>query len=224
MNKRTALVFGATGLVGGFVVQELEKLEEYRRVVVFSRREIPVNADKTELVIDNLESPDKLAGKIKGDDVYCCLGTTINKAGSKEAFRKVDLDLPSNIAGIASKNGMKNFAVISSLGADDLSRNFYLRTKGEMEKAVSAHPFGHLVIVRPSLLTGHRKEFRLSETMAKMVMPAVDLLLTGRLMKYRSIKAHTVARAMVSLVIFPREKTVFESDELQHIAQDFNEN
>ena len=221
MNKRTALVFGATGLVGSFIISELLKLEIYNKVLIFSRRMFDLNHEKAEFVIDDLSAPENLKDRIKGDDVYCCLGTTIKKAGSQEAFKKVDLELPVKIAETALMNNVENFAVISSIGADAKSRNFYLRTKGEMEQAVLKLKFEHLIIVRPSLLTGPRKQFRFGEIMAKVFMTVFNPVLLGKLRKYRSIKAQTVARAMIGLTLIPRNKPVFESDELETAAQNF---
>ena len=127
MKKRTALVFGATGLVGSFLLEELVNIETYSNIIVFSRREITVLSDKIYLIQDNLESLDNIASKIKGDDLFCCIGTTIKKAGSQEAFKKVDLELPVRIAEQASKNKVKSFVIVSSIGADPSSKNFYLR-------------------------------------------------------------------------------------------------
>jgi uncharacterized protein YbjT (DUF2867 family) len=222
MKNRTALVFGATGLVGSLVAEELVKLETYNKIVLFSRREIRLYHDKLHLVQDTLESLNNITGKIKGDDLFCCLGTTMKKAGSRDVFKKANLELPSGIAEQASKNGVKNFIVVSSIGAGPSSKkNFYLRVKGEMEEAVLKYPFEHAAIVRPSLLIGPRKEFRLGETVAKVITPVVDPLLRGKLKKYRSIHARDVAKAMISLALFPRKKVIFESDELKEISNSF---
>ncbi len=221
MQNRTALVFGATGLVGSFVLEELTNLEIYSKIIVFSRSEITVTSNKINLVQDTLESLNNIAGQMKGDDLFCCIGTTIKKAGSREAFKRVDLELPAKIAEQASKNKVKNFVVISSIGADSSSRNFYLRTKGEMEKTVQGYQFEHIIIVRPSLLIGQRKEFRFGETIAKIIAPLANPFLRGKLRKYRSIHARDVARAMISFTLFPRKKVTFETDELKEISNSF---
>lgn len=218
MQKRTALVFGATGLVGGYLLEELAKLDIYSKVVVFSRREPSVKNNKFELVINNLKNIEDISTRITGLDLFCCLGTTIKKAGSKEAFKKVDLHLPSKIAEIASRNQVQNFAVISSIGAKTDTRNFYLQVKGLMEQAVMKNSFEHIIIVRPSLLMGDRKEFRFGESVAKITMPLFNLFLRGRLRKFRSIHGRKVAKAMINLVLFPRKQVIFESDELNYVV------
>ncbi|HSO78416.1 MAG TPA: SDR family oxidoreductase, partial [Bacteroidales bacterium] len=151
-------------------------------------------------------------------DIFCCLGTTIKKAGSQEAFRKVDLEAPAKIASIAAENEVKQFIVISSIGADPGSRNFYLRTKGQMEQTVQKEHFQAVAILRPSMITGKRKEFRMAEETGKMIFRPLEKLLLGRLRKYRSIKAKTIARAMVNIALTPQDKTVFESHEIQKLA------
>ena len=218
MNNRTALVFGGTGLVGGYLLEELVRLETYQKIIVVSRRETDIKNDKISFVINRLEDPDEISDLIRGNDLFCCLGTTIKKAGSREAFKKVDLFLPMKIAEIASGNHVNNFAVISSIGADAGSKNFYLQVKGMMEQEVMKHPFEHTVIVRPSLLLGDRKEFRLSEKAAGMFMPLINPLLRGNWRRFRSIHGRAVAKAMINLVLFPRKKTIFESDELSDVS------
>ena len=157
MKKRTALVFGATGLVGSYLVDELIKLEDYNQIIVFTRRVTAEENTKIRSVINSLESLDEIKESINGDDLFCCLGTTIKKAGTKEAFKNVDLTLPKKLAEIASRNHVNNFAVISSLGANAESRNFYLKVKGQMEFEITKNNFKNIIIVRPSLLTGRRK-------------------------------------------------------------------
>lgn len=216
--KRTALVFGATGLTGGILAEELADNGAYDTILIFTRRKLSFTHSsirEIEFDIDNLEA---LKEEIKGDDLFCCLGTTIKKAGSQEAFRKVDLEAPAQIASIAAANGVKQFLVMSSIGADAKSRNFYLRTKGQMEEAVQKENFKAIAILRPSMITGKRKEFRLSEEAGKMIFKPLEYLLIGKLRKYRSIAAKTIARAMVNIALNPQNKTVFESSEIQKLA------
>lgn len=211
-------MFGATGLVGSYLVDELIRLDDYNQIIIFTRRETTIKNTKIRSVINSLESLDEIKDSMKGDDLFCCLGTTIKKAGTQEAFKNVDLTLPKKLAEIASRNHVNNFAVVSSLGANAESRNFYLKVKGQMEFEITKNNFGNIIIVRPSLLIGKRKEFRFSEGIAKMISPLMNPFLKGKLRKYRSIHGRTVAKAMIYLVLFPREKTVFESDELTDIV------
>lgn len=217
-NNRTALVFGATGLVGTYLLEQLVKLDVYSKILVFSRREPLVKNNKIKVIIDNLKSPDNISEFIKGDDLFCCLGTTIKKAGSREAFRQIDLDLPVKISKLASANQVANFAVISSLGGSSESKNFYLQVKGQMEKEVTKQHFKNIIIVRPSLLLGKREEFRFGEYIARHLMPLFNPLLRGKLRKFRPVSGLTVARAMISLALYPGNKTIYESDELNEAS------
>ncbi len=215
MQKKTAVLFGATGLTGNLVLGILAKDERYEKIRVFTRAELSVNSDKIEVIVTDLENLDSLADNIKGHDLFCCLGTTIKKAGSKENFRKVDLEFPVKIAEIASKNKVPNFILISSIGADPQSSNFYLKTKGEAEEAIQKSGFKKLVILRPSMLLGKRKEFRLLEEAGKLVMLPLKFILKGRLRKYRAIDAERVAKAMVKFANITTSKKIFESHEIE---------
>src|SRR5262249_9742691 len=154
---------------------------EYSRVLTFCRRELPplTRAKVTQGVADlgSLSAED-----FRGvQDVFCALGTTIRKAGSEAAFRGVDLELPLRAAQEARKAGAEQFVVVTSVGADARSKNFYLRTKGELEQELSRLPFRAIHILRPSLLIGKRQEFRLGESLAMKIAPALDLITLGPL-------------------------------------------
>jgi len=225
--KRTTVVFGATGLTGSNLTEELARSEAYDKILIFTRRKSNAGAEtavqsassskirEIEFDITNIEA---VKDEIKGEDLFCCLGTTIKKAGSQEAFKKVDLEAPAKIASIAAANGVKQFIVISSIGADPGSRNFYLKTKGQMEQAVQKEHFQAVAILRPSMITGKRKEFRLAEEAGKIMFKPLEKLLVGRLRKYRSIKAKTIAEAMVKIALTPQDKIVFESHEIHILA------
>lgn len=215
MQKKTAILFGATGLTGSHVLQNLLKDERYEIIKVFTRSELGDRSDKIEIIKTSLEELDKHKDRINGHDVFCCLGTTIKKAGSRDNFRKVDLEFPAKIAEIASNNKVPNFLMISSIGADADSSSFYLRTKGEAEKAIQQFSFNKVVILRPSMLLGKRGEFRLLEEAGKLIMFPLRFLLRGRLRKYRAIDAQRVARAMVKFANITTNKSVFESHEIE---------
>jgi len=151
--------------------------------------------------------------------VFCALGTTIRKAGSQEAFKKVDFEYPLRTASTALKLGAKRFLVVSSIGADATSSNFYLRTKGELEKALSVEGFGGLIIFRPSFLLGQRSEFRPGERIALAAMQMVSPLMKGPLARYRPIEASAVATAMIAAAKQNlRDVHVFESDHILQIS------
>jgi len=216
MEKKTAIVFGATGLVGSELMKQLAADERYAIVKVFVRRDPGILDNKAEIAIVDVSDVKSYSEKISGDELYICLGTTIKKAGSIEAMESTDRDMPAEIAGIARENGVRVVSVVSSIGADAGSRNYYLRIKGEMEEEIAATAFDRTIIVRPSILLGNRNENRFGEEAGKFIMKSLRFLFIGRLRKYRGIEARDVAKAMIRLVnTNPKpEKIVFESDEL----------
>lgn len=218
MDSRTAIVFGSTGLIGNLLAEELVQSEKYVRIKSFVRQATGVTEAKVEEIVSDFSDPESFSGKITGDDLYICLGTTIRKAGSVANMEKIDRDLPVKIASIAAANGVKRLAVVSSLGASAGSANYYLRIKGEMEEAIMKLSFESISIVRPSMLLGERKEIRASEIVGKVVMTAFKPVLIGKLSKYRAIHGGDVARAMISLVLTAEGKNIIESSELQKLS------
>jgi uncharacterized protein YbjT (DUF2867 family) len=154
------------------------------------------------------------------DDIFCALGTTIKKAGSQAAFRNVDYDAIVNLARAGVEAGAKKFVLVSSIGADPSSGNFYLRVKGETEQAVSGLPFEAVHIMRPSLLLGRRDELRTGEGFAQAIMPMLSWALVGRMRKYRAIPADTIARAMVQVAGLPVTGVhVYDYDEIRKYSE-----
>jgi uncharacterized protein YbjT (DUF2867 family) len=219
MQKKTALLFGATGLTGSLLLNRLTGDQRYDKIKVFTRSDLDCKSDRVEVITTRLEDIEKFSAKVTGDHLFCCLGTTIKKAGSRGNFRRVDLEFPVRIAEIASKNRVPSFLVVSSIGADPDSPGFYLRTKGEMERAVSGYEFTSLVILRPSMLLGERKEFRFLEEAGKVFMKIAGFMFRGKLRKYRAIEADTVAAAMVKLANSQTGKVIMESDEIELIGK-----
>ena len=214
-SEKTAVVFGATGLVGKELTGQLCSGSDYEKVVTVVRKKLPTTDQKIEQVqIDNFEKLVDLKDKLKAQSFFCCIGTTIKTAGSKEAFAKVDLDIPRRIAKLAEALSIPSLVIISSIGADAASSNFYLRTKGEMEKSVREIYSGKLRIVRPSLLMGNRDEFRFGEKASVGFMRAFGWMFAGPLRKYRGIYARDVARVMIKISRFKSDKVIFQSDEL----------
>ena len=218
-REKTALVFGATGLVGTELCNLLIYDDHYDCVKVFVRQKMDLQHPKLVQVVNDLKEISGIESEIKGDDLYCCLGTTKKKAGSREAFEKVDLELPLKIAEIARKNQVRKFIVVSSIGAKPTSRNFYLRTKGKMEESILAMDFDNICIVRPSILLGQRKESRFGEEAGKVLVRIFSFLLNGPLKKYKGIHAQTVARAMIRLANTVNHKVVLESHKLQEMGR-----
>jgi uncharacterized protein YbjT (DUF2867 family) len=196
-TARTALVAGATGLVGGQLLRQLLADPAYTRVVALVRRPLDERDPKLEArVVDFARlTPAELP---RADDAYCALGTTMRRAGSRAAFRAVDHDAVLALARAAATAGAgaSQFLLVSALGANPASRNFYLQVKGEAERDVAALPFRAVHVFRPSLLTGARAEFRAAERIGIILATAVAPLMVGGLRRYRPIAADVVARAL----------------------------
>ena len=216
MEGKTAIVFGATGLTGSELVRQLLADDRYSKVKVFVRRHPGPDHEKLIIHVTDIADTDSYRDELTGDDLFICLGTTIKKAGSVKAMEVADRDVPAAIARAARNNGVSSVAVVSSIGADSWSRNYYLRIKGEMEMEIAGTGFDRTIIVRPSILLGKRNEFRFGEEAGRVVMKALKYLLIGRLRKYRGIEARDVAKGMIRLInVQPKpEAIVFESDEL----------
>lgn len=211
---RIAWVAGATGLVGGLLLRELLKTPEYERVVALVRRPADVTDPKlTQRVVEFAKLNDESLGEV--DDVFCSLGTTIKTAGSQAAFRAVDLEYPLALARVAKAQGAKRYALVSSVGADARSSNFYLRTKGELEERLRDMGFQSLLIFRPSFLIGERQERRSGERMGVVVAKLVAPLMVGGLKKYRPVLASNVAKTMVRAAV-ESKAGVFEWDAIMH--------
>lgn len=218
-KEKKALIFGASGLTGSELTDLLLLDERYDQVKTFVRKPSGINHPKLLEIVDDLTNITRIENEISGDDLFCCLGTTMKKAGSKKAFEWVDLELPSLIAATASKNGVNKFLIISSIGANPLSANFYLKTKGAMEERISKYPFHHVHILRPSLLVGKRDEFRFGEEAGKIFMRIISFLLFGSLKKYRAVKSLTLAKAMVKLANSFTDMKIVESDKILDIGR-----
>jgi len=217
---RTALVAGATGLVGSHVLALLLADAHWSRVVTVGRRTTAqqnTKLEQSELDLGAIETANNLPHV---DDVFCCLGTTIKQAGSQQAFRLVDHAFVVGLARAGQRAGATQFLLVSAIGADPESRVFYSRVKGETEAAIRPLPYQAIQIFRPSLLLGERAEFRLGERIAMLGAPVLPALLFGRLRRYRPIQAATVARAMVTIAHeAPRGPNVFEYDAMRASAR-----
>ena len=204
---KTALIAGASGLVGRHLTEILLKSSEYGKVIVLVRTPLDISSHKLEQVIYDYNNPDK--AEIRADHIFCCLGTTIKKSGSPEAFREVDYKYIVDLAQSTSEKGAAKFLLVSAMGADKNSKVFYNRVKGETEKAVKQIPFKSVFIFRPSLLKGHRKETRPGETFANIVMRIFKIFIP---FKYRAIEAKQVALAMYKYSLKEMEGvTIIES-------------
>jgi len=194
---RTALVAGASGLVGGHCLRQLLLSDRYSQVISVGRRELPIIHPKLEQLIVDFDDLKPYTSDMVADDIYCCLGTTIKKAGSKEAFYKVDHTYVVQLAQVTASKGASQFLVVSAMGADAGAMIFYNKVKGEMERDVQQLRLETVHIFRPSLLLGEREEARTGEEIASKVMEPLSKLMVGPLKKYKPIAGETVAKAML---------------------------
>jgi uncharacterized protein YbjT (DUF2867 family) len=213
MNGKTALLAGATGLIGSQLLPLLLASDRYSKVIVVGRKHPALTHAKLQShIVDlgNLSGADSL---LKADDVYCCLGTTMKQAGSREAFRKVDYEYPLSLAQKTRELGAKQYSLVSASGASHDSSFFYSRVKAEIEDAISAINFSSIHIYRPSLLIGPRSKRRLGETTAALLGTLFFFLVPKR---HRAIQSIKVARAMLDYASRDEDGIYFHpSDTLQ---------
>jgi uncharacterized protein YbjT (DUF2867 family) len=211
---KKALIIGGTGLTGKKLTSLLLADKRYGSVNLLVRKPVDIIYEKLYQIPFNFDKPDE--SKVKADEVFCCLGTTIKDAGSKKAFYQVDYEYVVTLANIAYKNGCKKFALISSMGANKNSTVFYSKTKGQAEEAIKAIGFDDCFIFRPSILLGTRRQSRLSESIGKIFLSSISFLLPK---KYRPIHSKSVAMAMQFVMNgnYTGFK-IFESDEIATIA------
>ncbi|MEP2668215.1 MAG: oxidoreductase [Cyclobacteriaceae bacterium] len=210
---KVALLAGGTGLIGSQLLELLVKDEAYSAIKCLTRSALPINHNKIEIIKTNGENLNELSSSLVADDVFCCLGTTIKKAGSKDAFRKIDFDYPLHLAQLSHANGAKQFLLISALGADPSSSVFYNKVKGEVEEAIAAIGFNAYHVFRPSLLLGNRSEERSGEDAAKIFFKLFGFLVPA---KYKAIDSAKVAKAMLAMANKNEQGTfVYESKLLQ---------
>jgi uncharacterized protein YbjT (DUF2867 family) len=211
MKKRVALVIGASGLVGKQVVQQLSESNQYAKVKVLLRSKMVLEHPKIEQIIIDFNKISALT--LTADDIFCCLGTTMANAGSKEAFYKVDFTFPLEIAKRMLQNGAETFAIVTAMGASASSFVYYNKVKGQIEDTLKSLDYQRLVIVRPSMLLGERQEKRLGETIGKVLMKSIDFLTPK---KYKAVYDKQVAAAMIHAVLTETKKLqIIESDKLQ---------
>ena len=205
---KTALVLGATGLVGKTLVEQLCTDHRYQTVTCLLRKPLSkdfftTNLAKVQPIVVDFENLQDYQGYFGCDHIYLCLGTTIKKAGSKSAFRKVDFEYVHIAAQLAKSQRAGSFVWISSVGANAKSTNFYLRVKGELENAIlNMSGLHNASAVRPSLLLGEREEMRPAEKLGSILSPFLSVLLVGGLSKYKPVQAADVAAQMIRLQVF----------------------
>jgi len=220
MNRKSAMVVGATGLVGSELLRILLESDYYRTVVSLSRKAPDIEHPSLVKLIVDFDRVEEMEELISATDVYCCMGTTMKAAGSKENFHKVDFTYPFEVAKIALKNEAENFFLVTAMGAKKGSSIYYNRVKGEVEEAIKGLGFPGTHIFRPSLLLGDRRETRNGEQFAQKLGKSMPFLFAGPLAKFRPIEAKDVAKGMFSLAQKNvKGINVVESEEIKKLAK-----
>ena len=214
---KTALVFGSSGLIGGHLLNQLIKDNNYNKIKIFVRSEPENNDPKVEIIKTDFNNLENHKEDIKGDDCFFCIGTTKQNSPDKNEYRRVELDVPKEIAQIAKSNSVNSFVFVSSGYADPKSSGDYLKFKGEVEEELKRLNFSKLGIMRPSFLLGDRKEKRIGEKIGIFVFKLLSPLFLGPLKKMKPIHSETVAKAMISFPNKNLEKNVFESNEIAEL-------
>jgi len=211
---KTALLFGSSGLVGSHLLNQLIKDTNYSKIKLFVRSVPEISDPKVEVIKTNFNSLENHKEDIKGDDCFFCIGTTKKNSPDKDDYRKVELDIPKEIAQIAKSNLVNSFIFVSALYANPESSGDYVRYKGLVEEELKELNFPKLVLMRPSFLMGDRKEKRVGEKIGIFVFKLLSPLLLGPLKKMKPIRSETVARAMIFVIQNDIKKTTFESNEI----------
>ena len=215
---KTALVFGSSGLVGGNLLNQLIENDNYNKIKIFVRSEPEINDPKVEIIKTDFNNLENHKEVIRGDDCFFCIGTTKQNSPDKSEYRRVELEVPKQIAQIAKSNSVNSFVFVSSGYADPKSSGDYLKFKGEVEEELKRLDFPKLGIMRPSFLLGDRKEKRVGEKIGIFVFKLLSPLLLGPLKKMKPIHSETVAKAMISFANRNLEKNVFESNEIVELV------
>lgn len=215
----TATLVGATGLIGSYLLQELLNDTYFDTVRILIRRPVDITHPKLEKKIVDFNDSDSLLVALSNSDVlFCAIGSTMkNVKGDKEAYRKIDFEIPVKLARFCKMTGCEKFILVSSAGANSQSRNFYQRLKGETDEAVKGSGLKTIHIMRPSLLLGERKEFRLGENIGKAIMTSLSFLIPE---KYKAIQGRDVAKVMLALAKKNDEGIlVHENTEIRNLSK-----
>jgi len=220
MQGKTAVLLGATGLIGSELLQILLNSRDYAKVNILVRKPVDITHPKLNMHVVDFSNTENYHQALEtGDIIFCCIGTTMKKVnGNKIKYRSIDYDIAVNAAKWGIEKGYHHYSFVSAIGADSRSSNFYLRLKGEVEDKISSFGYSTLDIFRPSLLMGRRKDQRAEEKFAQMVFPVISFLFAGGWRKYKPVKAEAVARAMFNASLSGKSgSNVYEYDQIKAI-------
>ena len=214
---KTALLFGASGLVGSHLLNQLIKDTNYSKIKLFVRSVTEIIDPKVEIIKIDFNNLQNHKEDVKGDDCFFCIGTTKQNSSNKDGYRRVELDIPKEIAKIAKLNLVNSFIFVSAIYANPNSSGDYVRFKGLVEEELKRLNFPKLALMRPSFLMGDRKEKRVGEKIGIFVFKLLSPLLLGPIKKMRPIHSETVAKAMIKAANENLEKNIFESNEIAEL-------
>ena len=214
---KIALIFGSSGLVGGHLLNQLIKDTNYSKIKLFVRSDAKISDQKVEIIKTDFNNLQNHKEDIKGDDCFFCIGTTKQNSPDKNEYRRVELDVPKEIAQIAKSNSVNSFVFVSSGYADPKSSGDYLKFKGEVEEELKRLNFSKLGIMRPSFLLGDRKEKRIGEKIGIFVFKMLSPLFVGPIKKMKPIHSEVVAKAMIAIAQSDTQQITFESNEISEI-------
>ena len=215
---KTALLFGSSGLIGGHLTKQLIENSSYSKVKLFVRSDPKINDPKIEVIKTDFNNLQNHKDEITGDDCFFCIGTTKQNAPDKDEYRRIEYNIPVEIAKIAKSNSIKSFLYVSSGFADPKSSGAYLKNKGDVEEELKSLNFLKLGIMRPSFLIGDRKEKRIGEKIGIFIFKLISPFFLGPLKKMKPINSEKVAKAMIKIANENLKKTILESDEIVEIS------
>lgn len=216
---KTAIVLGASGLTGSYLLKKLIKDESFDSIKLFSRNTLKGLPEKVKQYTGDLLKLDAFAADFTGDVVFCCIGTTAKKTPNKDLYKAIDYGIPVAAAQLCKRNNIPTFLVISAMGADKDSRVFYNSVKGEMEAAVIQQKLKHTIVFRPSLIDGPRHEKRFLESVGLIVLKGLQPLFIGGLKKYKIIHAEHIAQALLEASKGPSKGVeIIESHNIKELA------
>ena len=215
---KTAIIFGSTGLVGSSLLNQLINNSNYSKIKIFVRSSPDITNPKVEIINTDFYNLEKNKNLIIGDDCFFCIGTTKKNSPDKNDYRKVELDLPKQIAQICKSNNVKTFIFVSSGFADPNNSGNYLKFKGLVEEEIKSLNFEKIGILRPSFLLGNRKENRIGEKIGIFIFKLLSPLFVGPIKKMKPIHSEIVARSMIKIANSDLQKTVYESNEIVELS------
>tara|TARA_B100001175_G_C19449048_1_gene610309 strand:+ start:325 stop:981 length:657 start_codon:yes stop_codon:yes gene_type:complete len=217
---KIALIFGSSGLIGNQLLKIIYESKKYSKIKIFVRSKPKVIDPNIEIIYTDFLNIKNNKEKIVGDDCFFCIGTTKKNTPNNKEYKRIEYEIPVEVAQIAKSNSVNSFYYVSSLGANTNSSGLYLKYKGQVEEVLKNLDFSKLSIIRPSILLGPRDEIRIGEKLGKLVMQIMSPLFIGSLKKYKPIQSAVVAKSILKISQNNYKNVIFESDKLQEIGNE----